>query len=205
MFIKKFVLPPIETNSYLIVEGREAIVIDPASGSADNVMKELQRQSAKLSLIINTHGHWDHIIENQLLHKKTKAPIACHPMDEKMLLRPDAMGLKIEINSTRPHKHLLEGNIVVLGEKGKQKFRVIHTPGHTPGGICLYDEKEKILFSGDTLFAGTYGRIDLKGADPEKMRESLKKLMKLPPETIVLPGHGEKTTIGEEKKWLEKV
>ena len=87
---------------------------------------------------------------------------------------------------------------------GKLKFKIIHTPGHSPGGVCLYEQKEKVLFSGDTLFKGTYGRTDLHHSDSAEMNLSLKKLMKLPDDTKVYSGHGKETTIKEERKWVEK-
>ncbi len=204
MQLKTFHIGPMDNCVYLIADGKDALVIDPAHNSASPVMKEAEKLDATIRLILNTHGHWDHIADNQPLHRETQARIVCHRNDEDFLLHPQSQGFQLpfEINPTMPQQHVWEGSTIVVGSL---RFRVMHTPGHTPGSVCLYEPDGKMLFTGDTLFAGTYGRTDFKGSSENDMFASLKRLAKLPPDIVVYPGHGEATTIGEEKKWIEKV
>ncbi|MCB1082882.1 MAG: MBL fold metallo-hydrolase, partial [Simkania sp.] len=124
------------------------------------------------------------------------------PSDRLNVVKPgsDKLPLMFHIDGVEPEFDLQEGEVI---EVGKLKLIVIETPGHTPGGVCFYLDKEKILFSGDTLFKGSIGKISFPTANPQAMWRSLKKLEKLPPETVVYPGHGPSTTIGDED-WLPK-
>ncbi len=201
MHLKAFRIGPMDNCVYLIADNGEAIAIDPAHGSADMIAEEAGKLGVKISLIVNTHGHFDHIADNQPLHKATQAKIVCHKDDEDFLLHPDRQGFELpfEINPTIPQQLVWEGSTIVVGSL---RFRVLHTPGHTPGSVCLYEEKEKLLISGDTLFAGTYGRVDFPYSSEKDMFASLKRLAKLPEDVAVYPGHGAATTIGKEKKWI---
>lgn len=187
MKIHVLVVGPIETNCYIVEDeaGREAVIIDPG-GEAEKIIGFLEKHPLKIRAIVITHGHFDHIGANQELKNKLKIPILMHESDLFGL----AMG-----DSPPPDRFLKDKDGF---EVGGLKFEVIHNPGHTPGGISLYCKKEKVLFSGDTLFAGDYGRTDLPYSSEEDMAVSLKKLLKLPPDTKVYPGHGRPTTIGAE-------
>jgi hydroxyacylglutathione hydrolase len=189
MKIHTLVVGPIQTNCYIVEDGssHEAAVIDPG-GEAKKIIGFIREHELKVTAIIITHGHFDHVGANQKLKDETGAPILVHPADDFFLPLSD---------SPLADRHLQDGDSIAAGSI---PFRVIHTPGHTPGGICLYSEKEKILFSGDTLFGGTYGRTDLPYSSQENMLRSLERLYSLPPETAVYPGHGRPTTIKVEKE-----
>ena len=194
MKIHTLVVGPIETNCYIVEDegSREAIIIDPGE-EADNILDHLKNLQLKIKAIIITHGHFDHIGANRKLKEKLHVPILMHERD--------VFGL-VTGNSPPPDSFLKDKDNF---EVGGLRFEVIHNPGHTPGGISLYCEKEKVLFSGDTLFAGTWGRTDLPFSSEEDMAISLKKLLKLPPETKVYPGHGRPTTIGAEQALLQEI
>src|SRR3989339_1728693 len=135
----------LKTNCYIVSDKDEAIVIDP--GMDTGIIIE-NITGLKLKAIVLTHGHYDHVTEAFLLKEKTKAPIMIHEEDEPMM---------VFTTNLRATKLLHEDNLINVGN---QEFTVIHTPGHSRGSICLYNKKEGILFSGDTLFYGTYGRVD---------------------------------------------
>ena len=151
---------------------------------------------------MSTHGHWDHIGDNAAVAAHTGADIAVHPADRDRLERPEPIWAPFEIVPSVPAVELAEGGLVRFGEI---RLRVLHTPGHTDGSVCLLDEDDGVLYSGDTLFASGWGRVDLPGGDPEAMAASLARLTELPDPTGVFPGHGATTTIGRERAWLELV
>ncbi len=191
MRIHTLIVGPIETNCYIVEDegSKEAMIIDPG-GEAEKIIKHLKNLQLRIRAIVITHGHFDHIGANRKLKEKLNVPILMHENDVFGLVTGD---------SPPPDSFLKEKDHFDVGDL---KFEVIHTPGHTPGGISLYCEKEKVVFTGDTLFAGTWGRTDLPYSSEEEMAKSLKKLLKLPPETKVYPGHGRPTTIGEEQGLL---
>lgn len=188
MKIHVLVVGPIQTNCYIIEDeaSREAIVIDPG-GEAGKIIDHIKKNKLKVKYIVITHGHFDHVGANQKLKDETGADILINQADDFFLPLSD---------SPKADHFLREGDLIKVGEI---TFKIIHTPGHTPGGICLYNEEKKVLFSGDTLFNGTYGRTDLPYSSQENMLQSLEKLYALPPETAVYPGHGQSTTIKVEK------
>lgn len=197
MIVKKFVIGPIETNCYLVYDKKAGILIDPAVFES-KVLDYIKNNQLKIEYILLTHGHFDHISGVSKFAKELSAKIALHQGDQSLtqgLFRLSAPLFGYRISAFKPDVFLEDGQIMTAGDL---EFRVIHTPGHSPGGVNFYLEKQKILFSGDTLFAGSYGRTDLPGGDEEKIFESIKKLLKLPPETKVYPGHGEETTVGKE-------
>ncbi|MBI5700770.1 MBL fold metallo-hydrolase [Candidatus Saganbacteria bacterium] len=174
----------LQTNCYIVKDGNEALVIDPGF-EAKEILPHLG--DVKVLAIILTHGHYDHVTEAFKLKEGINFPIYIHKDDDAMMAYTTGL---------RADKFLKDNSTFVIGNL---TFDIIHTPGHTLGGICLYNKKEHVLFSGDTLFKNDYGRIDLPGSSQDQMEESLKKLQKLPPETRVYPGHGDPTTIGDEK------
>ena len=206
MIIKRFECLPLGTNAYLVMDERtrDALVIDPSINSTDKIIQAAKSLNARIRYIVNTHGHFDHIWDNSKLKKETNAMIVCHKLDASKLKNPDLVLFKMPV-LLRASEHDM-----LVGEEDRIKingilFKIIHTPGHTKGGICLYEEKQQILFSGDTLFNGTYGRVDLPDSDEKEMKQSLKKLSKLPKDVKVYPGHGRETTIGDELEWIEEL
>jgi glyoxylase-like metal-dependent hydrolase (beta-lactamase superfamily II) len=177
---------------------KEAVVVDPGD-DADRILMALAKSELKVKYLINTHGHFDHVGANKRMKEVTGAQIAIHPGDEPMLLElsrsASMFGLTAE-NSPPADLVLNDGDSVSFGEI---TLKVIHTPGHSLGGICLYTEGH--LFAGDTLFAGSIGRTDLPGGDYDTLISSIKtKLLGLPEDTMVYTGHGPETSIGNEKR-----
>jgi hydroxyacylglutathione hydrolase len=203
--IDAFVVPPLGNNVYLVYEdgSDDAIIIDVAKGSA-SLLERLKELDIRAKVIINTHGHTDHTAEDEVVRKATGAKLAIHELDAYRLALDDEASAELGITKKpiEPDIQLTNGEEIRFG---KESFlKVIHTPGHTEGSICLYDEKRGLLFSGDTLFARGYGRVDGMGSNPSQMVSSLKSLLDLPKNTVVYPGHGDFTTIGEES-WLKEM
>ncbi len=202
MIIQAFPSGPFATNAYVIAcpQTKKAALIDPAPECSYAVERFLQKNQLTLDKILLTHSHWDHIAETALFKEKYAIPIYIHPLDQSNLEQPGSDGLPcwISIQGVKPDILFKEGDLIPLGNL---QLEVIHTPGHTPGGVCFYCPKENVLLSGDTLFQGTIGNISFPTARPELMWPSLAKLAKLPPATRVFPGHGPATTIGAES-WL---
>ena len=189
------------TNCYIVQDenSKETMVIDPA-GEIDKIIEMIDILKAKLKYIYLTHCHGDHIGGVQELKEKYGGKIVIERKDAENILNPDVSlttyigfpNLTIEADA-----RVDDGDLLHLGDL---EFQVLYTPGHTEGGSCLYCESEKLLFSGDTLFRGTWGRTDVPTGSFEDIINSItKKLMILPDETIVYPGHGKSTMIREEK------
>ena len=190
------------TNLYVLADEktREAIAIDTALPCLEWIREELEARDWALRFIVTTHGHWDHIGDNARVAEHTGAKIAVHPLDAHRLINPEGRTLPFEIPPSFPAVELAEGGEIRFGSI---RLEVVHTPGHTEGSVCLVESTEGRLFSGDTLFAGSFGRVDLPGGSPEAMVESLDRLRGFDDGLRVLPGHGAATTIGRERPWLE--
>jgi glyoxylase-like metal-dependent hydrolase (beta-lactamase superfamily II) len=189
---------PLGNNVYVVSAGTIAIVVDAPLESAGAVTATLTEHGLSIEAIVCTHGHFDHMAEAAELKRRTQAPVHVHALDAERLRKPGRSLFfpDLDVEPVEVARELADMDTV---EVGGVKLKVLHTPGHTPGSICLL--AEGVLLSGDTLFAGSFGRYDLPGGDPRALRESLLRLAKLPQDTHVLPGHGAATTIGAER-WL---
>lgn len=197
MKIETVTVGQLDTNCYVVFdeESREALVIDPGD-EPDKILAYIDTNNLRPTHIIFTHAHYDHVCAVKELKENYQAKITMHEAEaqtyEETKKRCMSWGYDAD-DFPPPDLAVKEGSEVRVG---KVCFRVIHTPGHTPGGICLYGEN--LLFAGDTLFRGSVGRTDLPGGSIEHLRQSLKKLARLDPSTRVLCGHEEETTIGLE-------
>jgi glyoxylase-like metal-dependent hydrolase (beta-lactamase superfamily II) len=204
MLLHTFPSGPFGTNAYIIAcpRTREAAIIDPAPESFHTLTSFIEKHQLKPKALLLTHSHWDHIADAAAIRDKYDLPVYIHPLDTKNLEKPGSDGLPcwIHIDPVTPTNLIEEGDAISIGDL---KFQVIHTPGHTPGGVCFYCPEEKTLISGDTLFKGSIGNLSFATARPSLMWPSLAKLALLPPDTKVYPGHGESTTIGNER-WLDR-
>lgn len=191
----------LESNCYILgdEETREAVVIDPG-GDAPEILAVLRQEKLQLKTIINTHGHFDHVGANKELQEATGAPIAIHAADAPMLSQPSAEALFFTGGRLQPSQAsilLQEGDVL---DFGRYQLKVLHTPGHTPGGICLVLLQEPIVYVGDTLFAGSIGRTDFPGGSFEDLINSVRtKIFTLGDHYLVMPGHGPATTVGQER------
>ncbi|MFQ5883221.1 MAG: MBL fold metallo-hydrolase [Candidatus Methylomirabilales bacterium] len=197
--VHSFTIGPLETNAYLLVDegSRQALLIDPGLES-EGIYDIILHQGLQLSAIVNTHGHFDHVCGNAFFKAKTGAPVLVHREDAAIMRQAaeQALTFGFQVATPPPPDRLLtEGDEVAMGTS---RFEVLHTPGHTSGGICLYGHG--VVFVGDTLFAGSIGRTDLPEGSYEVLLASIRsKLLSLPDDTAVYPGHGPATTVGEER------
>lgn len=201
MMVKKFLAGPLGTNCYLLVNEmtKEAVIIDPASCS-DRLKECVEKEGIKIKAVLLTHAHFDHIMGiDDVLEIYGEMPVYVHQEDIEMLENP---GLNLSADygmnySYRKGTAVRDGQVLSLIG---YEIKVIHTPGHTPGGVCYYVEPEEILISGDTLFQGSVGRTDFPGGSSSQLSRSIKeKLFVLPENTHVYPGHMGTTTIWHEK------
>lgn len=190
-----------QTNCYIVgcPQTRQAMVLDPG-GEVAPILARAREMELTVALIVNTHGHYDHIVGNAALVRATDAPLAVHELDAPLLYTSQydfSILLGLQREPCRPDRLLRDGDTV---EVGALSFQVLHTPGHTPGGICL--RGHGVLFSGDTLFNQGIGRTDLPGGDMETLLHSLEEVvLALDEDLVVYPGHGPRTTIGYEKRY----
>ena len=192
------VLPigPLETNCYLLEEDGEAVVVDPG-GNPYALLRHLEEHELTLTRILVTHMHFDHILGNADLAKATGARIYANKRDEPLLVV--ASGTRFGLQPTSPfaYDNLEEGVLTLL----KQPCKVIAVPGHSPGSLAYYFPKISAIFVGDVLFYRSIGRTDLPCGDADVLGESIqKKIYALPADTVVYPGHGPATTVGEEMR-----
>jgi len=218
--VSRWALGPLRSNCYLASHMGEAVIIDPGwHEDVGVVIEEVKRRGLKVKAIIATHGHFDHVSGVAIVKRELGAPFAIHPADLELARRASRTAYRyIGVEPPEvpePDLLLKEGDVI---EVGGLKLRIMETPGHTPGSITILGGieaftgdalieayrvisrtyMEPIAFTGDTLFKGTIGRVDLPGSSPSKMVESLRKLASLDPRTIIYPGHGPPTTLREE-------
>ena len=199
MKIEPIVVGPLQVNCYLLIceETGKAAVVDPGA-DAEEILHAVEAAGCDISMIINTHGHFDHIGANQQIKEATGADLLIHADDVQLLsqagLHASVYGLSVEA-SPKPDRLLTEGDHLKVGNLNVE---IIHVPGHSPGSICL--KVEESLIVGDVLFAESIGRTDLPGGDHQLLINGIReKLFVLPDETVVHPGHGPDTSIGHEK------
>jgi len=195
--LKIFTVGPMEANCYILYnpDKKEGLIIDPgAEGS--RLIKFIKQEKICIKYIINTHGHPDHIGANRKVKEYTNAPILIHEYDAPMLTRSGSvLSLIFPLESSSPaaDTFVKDGDLI---ECAGMKLKVLHTPGHTSGGISLLIDDS--IFTGDTLFSGSVGRFDLPGGSEEVLLNSIKKILSLDENLIIYPGHGPSTTVGEE-------
>ncbi|MFH1189122.1 MAG: MBL fold metallo-hydrolase [Candidatus Omnitrophota bacterium] len=196
LIVKRFVVGPLGTNCYVVADAStgDACLIDPGS-DPESVKRFIEREGLTLKFIINTHGHGDHIGANAVFG----APIFIHRADADFLTDPGknmSRAFAADIMSPKADRMLEEGDVLRVGAI---ELKVLHTPGHTPGSISVVTDGA--AFTGDALFAGSIGRTDFEYGDHDALIRSIAdKLFALKDDTVIYPGHGELSTIGEEKK-----
>jgi hydroxyacylglutathione hydrolase len=202
MLIERIVVGPLGVNCFILGDKQsgEAIVVDPGA-DCPLILSAVSRFGLKVKYIINTHGHFDHVGCNKAIQEGTGAELLIHENDQLLLSQAARSarnyGLSVE-DSPAPTRHLTDGLTLQIG---RRTIEVLHTPGHTQGGCSLLLRNEQVVLTGDTLFADSVGRTDLPGGDHEQLMASIReKLMPLPDETVVWPGHGPSSTIGQERR-----
>ncbi|MCA6070102.1 MAG: MBL fold metallo-hydrolase [Endomicrobium sp.] len=195
--IKKILSGSLDENCYVVYDSEtlHAAIIDPGE-DGDKVILEIEKDRFNPEILINTHGHFDHILSDDKIRSKFKIQLAIHENDVSLLLDSYKNGSDLcNVHGTvKSPDILLEDNQEI--KLSFATFKVLHTPGHTKGSICLLFDG--FLITGDTLFAGTVGRTDLDGGSSEEMFVSLSKLKKLNPSLVIYPGHGSETTLANE-------
>jgi glyoxylase-like metal-dependent hydrolase (beta-lactamase superfamily II) len=199
MIVKRITVGALESNCYVVGDkkSKDAIVIDPGD-EPERIIEVINENNFKVGAIVCTHAHFDHIGVVGDIQKHTGGKILIHEKDREIYRgakdQAALWGFNVD-DVPEPDGYIREGEKIQVG---KREFEVLHTPGHSPGGICLYGEG--IVFTGDTLFQGSVGRTDFFGGDMEKLKNSFKRLLELPEDTKVFSGHGPDTTIKKERK-----
>jgi glyoxylase-like metal-dependent hydrolase (beta-lactamase superfamily II) len=204
MILERFVVGMMQTNCYLLGDPvtRQAAVIDPG-GDGHRIADRLRELDLELAMILNTHGHFDHVLDAWLLKQELGGDVFLHA-DDQVILEDRSVGLVAPLAATSKSPRgsvdhwLREGDRLQIGSL---QLEVLETPGHTPGHVSFYLAAASAIFVGDTLFAGSIGRTDFPGGSYEELIRSVKtKIFPLDEATVVLPGHGPETTVGEEKR-----
>lgn len=190
---------PLETNTFLVIDPAisSALLIDAPPETHDAVVAAVNDAGVGVDTIVITHTHWDHIVDTSALRSSLDARVLSHPLADAVLADPATTGVPIE--PITPDGHLEDGDELKLGD---HTFAIMHLPGHDPSHIVLYSADDRILLGGDVLFPGGHGRTDIPGADQAAMLRSLARLLDLPDDVTVYPGHGKSTTIGDERSWM---
>jgi hydroxyacylglutathione hydrolase len=202
MLIETFEAGPVATNGYVVADkpGGEALIIDAPSGTAVTMVGQARQWQTPVKYLLNTHAHWDHFWDNAAILRLTNAKFGIHADSAPLLEIPQArmFGIDEDIEPSRPDFFLEAGRTLAVGELN---FEVLDCPGHCPGSVALFERRERAVFVGDVLFAGSIGRTDLPGGDFEMLMRSIReKLLPLGDDVRVWPGHGPSTTIGRERQ-----
>ena len=198
MYVKTITVGAFQENSYLVVDDRSsrAVIVDPGS-EGERLVEAIDRSGATLEAIWITHAHVDHVGAIAFVKRKWDVPIYLHPLDRRLY---DAAGLQAQVyglpfeEPPAPDHEFADGQQIKVGDA---EMTVLHAPGHSPGHVVIHGNG--IALVGDCLFAGSIGRTDLPFSNPPQLAASLEKISALPPETVVYPGHGMETTIGQER------
>ena len=196
----------LDSNCYLVYdhEGGDGAIVDPGVPQPNLLLEAISRRHLRIRYILNTHGHFDHVLGLGSL-ALPEALVAVHPRDRDLLVQGGGtaqFGLPV-VRFAPPDLDLTDGTVLTVDGL---RIEVIHTPGHTLGSVCLYVPTDGALITGDTLFAGSVGRTDLLGGDPQMLALSLKRILELPDQTLIYPGHGNATTLVYERRhnpWLQ--
>ena len=205
--VKTFIFNPIQVNTYIVYnEKKECVIIDAGNFERfedEQVLNYIDKNGLKPLMLLNTHSHIDHVMGNAVIANKYDIQLASHPIEkplyDKVWMYAAAFGIDLtQDRFLSPTIELNDGDIVKIGD---DELKVLFTPGHAPGHICFYDEKDGMVFSGDTLFYRGIGRCDLPGGNYYQIEKSLREVLyKLPDDTVVYCGHGSTTKIGDEKR-----
>ncbi len=201
--IKTCVLGPVSTNCYLMYheQSKKAVIVDPADHGS-RIVSKCRELGLQPEAILLTHGHFDHIMAADAVRKEFGCKLYASKAEEMMLLHPGknmSVGMGGQQISLRADVQIQEGDVLELAGFS---WKVLATPGHTPGSVCYYCREEDVLISGDTLFAESLGRTDFPGGSTADIIRSIsEKLLTLPDDTMVYPGHGDPTTVAHEKKY----
>ncbi len=194
--IQRYVMRQYQSNSYLVADDFGTGIIIDAGGEGESIVAAAREAGLEVALLVLTHGHFDHVGAVREVKEGTGCTVAIHRDDAGKLGRFSLNTIITRSVAPQPERLLSAGDEIAAGEL---RFTVLHTPGHTPGGICIYGHG--VVFTGDTLFRRSVGRTDMpRGSHSELLRSIQSNLLVLPDETVVLPGHGASSTIGEERR-----
>jgi glyoxylase-like metal-dependent hydrolase (beta-lactamase superfamily II) len=204
--VKVFIFSPLQENTYIVFnEHKECIIIDPGfyfPEEKEELQSFIDNNHLIPKMLLNTHCHLDHVFGNKYIAETYGLTLQLHEKEKEVIQMAPASGLMFNMpfdNYQGNFIYLAEGDTILLGE---DELRVIHTPGHSPGSICFYCGEQHFIISGDVLFERSIGRTDLPGGDYRTLINSIKqKLFVLPDDVVVYSGHGDETTIGNEKKY----
>jgi len=200
MILTRLVVGPLQVNCYILADEKtkEAVVIDPGDDAGD-ILRVIREKGLAVKYLVNTHAHFDHVGANKALKEATGAQLLLHEQDAGVLKTSTMHAAAFNLTTTASpaaDRYVRHGDLI---EAGEVSLKVLETPGHSPGGICLLEQG--MIFTGDTLFAGSVGRSDLPGGNLMTLLAGIKQnLLTLPDETRVFPGHGPDTTIGDERR-----
>ncbi len=205
MNIQRYALGQMQANCYVITSDSQCLIIDPAD-DASFILETIQSKNLTIAGILATHGHFDHVMAaGEIQLSVPSIPLHIHPADRFLLDRLGEtakyfLGFDPVVVKPQNFFDLKPGRLSV----GKFDFTILETPGHTPGSICMYFQKAGVIFTGDTLFKDGIGRYDFSYSSKQDLKNSIKKILELPSETIIYPGHGEDSIIEEEKENYKK-
>lgn len=201
--IQRFVVNPLEENCYVLSdETKQAIIVDDGAfypGEREAIQRYLEQNDLRPVYLLQTHGHGDHTMGVADFQSLWDIPVLLHPADEDLFLRRSPFGEYFRKKTTSVAKRYEFFPTDGIIRWGCSQLQILYTPGHTPGGVCFYNENDGILLSGDTIFQGSIGRTDLEGGSSKQLLESIRQcIMTLPKDVTILPGHGPETTVENE-------